>query len=227
MPVWLWYTLAPHRAGRARGWLAGFYVAVWLLFDPVKLLVVLFAAIADSWLNFRQRWSKGRATQVRSPYATVRIALTTATDFETVGGNSPETEECKMEVILLEKHQQAGQASVTDGECEGPVSAGTFSFPRARPCRLTLPIFTAISKRVAQNWKLLLPPQPWRLPRRALRADRCAGCGDLHSRLTRARKASCSVPSEPAISPRLFQPLGCEVDKSEVRLPERPVARVG
>ena len=43
--------------GRGAGWLAGFYVA-WLIFDPVKLLVVLFA-IADSWLNFRQRWSKG------------------------------------------------------------------------------------------------------------------------------------------------------------------------
>ena len=28
----------------------------WLFFDPVKLLVV-FAAIADSWFNFRQRWA--------------------------------------------------------------------------------------------------------------------------------------------------------------------------
>lgn len=37
------------------GWLTGFYVA-WLFFDPVKLLVV-FAAIADSWMNFRQRWN--------------------------------------------------------------------------------------------------------------------------------------------------------------------------
>jgi hypothetical protein len=43
--------------GRGTGWLAGFYIA-WLIFDPVKLLVVLFA-IADSWMNFRQRWSKG------------------------------------------------------------------------------------------------------------------------------------------------------------------------
>ena len=33
-----------------------FYVA-WLIFDPVKLLVV-FIAIADSWVNFRQRWSR-------------------------------------------------------------------------------------------------------------------------------------------------------------------------
>jgi len=41
--------------GRGRGGLAGFYVA-WLLFDPVKLLVV-FSAIADSWFNFRQRWT--------------------------------------------------------------------------------------------------------------------------------------------------------------------------
>lgn len=48
--------------GQGKGWLAGFYV-VWLLFDPVKLLVVFFA-IADSWLNFRQRWSKGPGTQV-------------------------------------------------------------------------------------------------------------------------------------------------------------------
>jgi hypothetical protein len=40
--------------GQGRGWLTGFYVA-WLLFDPVKLVVV-FAAIADSWFNFRQRW---------------------------------------------------------------------------------------------------------------------------------------------------------------------------
>ena len=41
--------------GQGKGWLAGFYVA-WLIFDPVKLLV-LFAAIADSWMNFRQRWT--------------------------------------------------------------------------------------------------------------------------------------------------------------------------
>ena len=40
--------------GQGRGWLTGFYVA-WLLFDPVKLLV-MFAAIADSWFDFRQRW---------------------------------------------------------------------------------------------------------------------------------------------------------------------------
>jgi hypothetical protein len=43
-----------HR-GQGRAWLTGFYVA-WLFFDPVKLLV-LFAAIADSWFNFRQRWA--------------------------------------------------------------------------------------------------------------------------------------------------------------------------
>lgn len=48
--------------GQGTGWLTGFYIA-WLVFDPVKLLVVLFA-IADSWLNFRQRWSKGPDTQV-------------------------------------------------------------------------------------------------------------------------------------------------------------------
>ncbi|MBP6683722.1 MAG: hypothetical protein KA159_10440 [Halioglobus sp.] len=41
--------------GQGRGWLAGFYVA-WFLFHPVKLLVV-FAAIADSWFRFRQRWT--------------------------------------------------------------------------------------------------------------------------------------------------------------------------
>lgn len=40
--------------GQGTGWLTGFYVA-WVVFDPVKLLVV-FAAIADSWFNFRQRW---------------------------------------------------------------------------------------------------------------------------------------------------------------------------
>jgi hypothetical protein len=48
--------------GQGAGWLTGFYIA-WLIFDPVKLLVVFFA-IADSWLNFRQRWSGGRGTQV-------------------------------------------------------------------------------------------------------------------------------------------------------------------
>ncbi|MFT6955582.1 MAG: hypothetical protein ACJAYC_000578 [Halieaceae bacterium] len=42
--------------GQGRGWLTGFYLA-WLLFDPVKLIVV-FAAIADSWMDFRQRWQK-------------------------------------------------------------------------------------------------------------------------------------------------------------------------
>jgi hypothetical protein len=48
--------------GRGTGWLTGFYIA-WLIFDPIKLLVVFFA-IADSWVNFRQRWSKGPGTQV-------------------------------------------------------------------------------------------------------------------------------------------------------------------
>ena len=40
--------------GQGTGWLVGFYLA-WVFFDPVKLLVV-FAAIADSWFNFRQHW---------------------------------------------------------------------------------------------------------------------------------------------------------------------------
>jgi hypothetical protein len=51
--------------GQSSGWLTGFYL-VWLIFDPVKLLVVFFA-IADSWLNFRQRWSPGPATEVKPP----------------------------------------------------------------------------------------------------------------------------------------------------------------
>jgi hypothetical protein len=50
--------------GRGNGWLTGFYIA-WLIFDPVKLLVVLLA-IADSWMNFRRRWSRGPGTQVSS-----------------------------------------------------------------------------------------------------------------------------------------------------------------
>jgi hypothetical protein len=40
--------------GRGTGWMALFY-GLWVLFDPVKLLVVL-AAIADSWYGFRDRW---------------------------------------------------------------------------------------------------------------------------------------------------------------------------
>ncbi len=48
--------------GQGKGWLTGFYVA-WLIFDPVKLLVV-FAAIADSWFNFRQRWTGQPGTDV-------------------------------------------------------------------------------------------------------------------------------------------------------------------
>ncbi len=48
--------------GQGKGMLAGFYVA-WLLFDPVKLLVV-FAAIADSWFKFRQRWTGKPGTDV-------------------------------------------------------------------------------------------------------------------------------------------------------------------
>jgi hypothetical protein len=48
--------------GQGKGWLAGFYLA-WLLFDPVKLLVV-FAAIADSWFRFRQRWTGKPGTDV-------------------------------------------------------------------------------------------------------------------------------------------------------------------
>lgn len=50
-----------HR-GQGKGWLTGFYVA-WLFLDPVKLLV-LFAAIADSWINFRQRWSAEKSTNI-------------------------------------------------------------------------------------------------------------------------------------------------------------------
>jgi hypothetical protein len=41
--------------GQGTGWLVGFYLA-WVIFDPVKLLVV-FAALADSWFGFRQRWA--------------------------------------------------------------------------------------------------------------------------------------------------------------------------
>lgn len=48
--------------GQGMGWLVGFYVA-WLVFDPVKLLVV-FAAIADSWFNFRQRWNTPSTNEV-------------------------------------------------------------------------------------------------------------------------------------------------------------------
>ncbi len=48
--------------GPGRGWLISFYVA-WLLFDPIKLLVVL-AAIADSWFNFRQRWTGKSGTGI-------------------------------------------------------------------------------------------------------------------------------------------------------------------
>ena len=42
--------------GQGAGWLVGFYLA-WLILDPVKLMVV-FAAIADSWFDFRQRWAR-------------------------------------------------------------------------------------------------------------------------------------------------------------------------
>lgn len=48
--------------GQGKGWLAGFYLA-WLIFDPIKLFVV-FAAIADSWFNFRQRWTGKPGTDV-------------------------------------------------------------------------------------------------------------------------------------------------------------------
>lgn len=46
------------RRGNGTGWLTVFYLS-WLIFDPVKLLVVFFA-IADSWLDFRQRWAPGK-----------------------------------------------------------------------------------------------------------------------------------------------------------------------
>jgi hypothetical protein len=42
--------------GQSKGWLTWFYI-IWLLFDPVKFVLVLFV-IADSWINFRQRWHK-------------------------------------------------------------------------------------------------------------------------------------------------------------------------
>ena len=48
--------------GQGKGWLTGFYLA-WLIFDPIKLFVV-FAAIADSWFNFRQRWTGKPGTDV-------------------------------------------------------------------------------------------------------------------------------------------------------------------
>ncbi|PLW68621.1 hypothetical protein [Pseudohalioglobus lutimaris] len=53
-----------HWKGQGTGWLVGFYLA-WLLLDPIKLMVV-FAAIADSWFNFRQRWT-GKPGQDVSP----------------------------------------------------------------------------------------------------------------------------------------------------------------
>ena len=48
--------------GQGSGWLFGFYTA-WLILDPVKLMVV-FVAIADSWFDFRQRWSGKPGTDV-------------------------------------------------------------------------------------------------------------------------------------------------------------------
>lgn len=48
--------------GKSSGWLIGFYLA-WLFLDLVKLMVV-FAAIADSWFDFRQRWTKSSNTDV-------------------------------------------------------------------------------------------------------------------------------------------------------------------
>lgn len=48
--------------GQGIGWLTWFYV-VWIVFDPVKLLVVFFA-VADSWLDFRQRWAPPPDTDV-------------------------------------------------------------------------------------------------------------------------------------------------------------------
>jgi hypothetical protein len=48
--------------GRGSGWLTVFYLT-WLIFDPVKLLVVLIA-VADSWVNFRRLWSKRAGTGV-------------------------------------------------------------------------------------------------------------------------------------------------------------------
>ena len=51
--------------GRGTGWLAGFYL-LWLIFDPVKLLVVCLA-IADSWLDFRRRWAKVESEHHQPP----------------------------------------------------------------------------------------------------------------------------------------------------------------
>jgi hypothetical protein len=48
--------------GRGSGWLTAFYIA-WVVFDPVKLVLVVFA-IADSWMNFRRRWSGKPGTQL-------------------------------------------------------------------------------------------------------------------------------------------------------------------
>jgi hypothetical protein len=38
------------------GWLGVFYV-LWLLLDPVKLIVI-GVAVADSWFDFRSRWQQ-------------------------------------------------------------------------------------------------------------------------------------------------------------------------
>lgn len=48
--------------GTGNGWLIGFYLA-WLFIDPVKLFLVV-VAIADSWFNFRQRWTPKPGTDV-------------------------------------------------------------------------------------------------------------------------------------------------------------------
>lgn len=44
------------------GWLVWFYIA-WVLLDPVKLAVVMFAVL-DSAMNFRQRWIQPAAPEV-------------------------------------------------------------------------------------------------------------------------------------------------------------------
>jgi hypothetical protein len=54
--------------GRGTGWFAAFYIA-WVLLEPLRLLVALLA-VADSWLDFRQRWGlqeRGAADTVQAP----------------------------------------------------------------------------------------------------------------------------------------------------------------
>ena len=127
-----------------------------------------------------------------------------------------------MEVILLENISNLGGL----GD-RVDVKAGfgrNFLIPQGKAVPATEDNIAQFEARRAELEAAAAEPCP---PPRPAPRPSTAWAADYHRPPTPAKKASCSARWAPAISPRRLPLPACEVDKSEVRLPEGALRELG